>query len=120
MATAPAAKHGHGPYLCPDCSTTVQWTTTKAGKRYLANVGDYGRGYRRFRGPHTAERCAQVAARLAESLEQHARYARTQRAMTIMHRWTMVYGDEFRAWAAEDQPAAAAHYETLTARLGLW
>ena len=106
-------------FNCDECGTLVGYARTNKGIRYLANWSrEYDNGARYRRGPH-AETCANQKAVRDGMLAREAAHAKMVRAIEIMRRWTIVYGDDFRAWAREDQEAARAHFASHSERLGL-
>ena len=105
-------------FHCDECGTLVGWATTRDGVRYLANLSrEYQNGARYRRGAHH-KTCADSKAAREERRAAEAKWQAGQTAVRIMHRWTAVYGDDFRAWVQVDQEAARAHYDALTSRLG--
>ena len=113
-------------FNCDKCGTLVGYAHTAKGIRYLANWShEYENGARYRRGAHY-KTCADAEAARDERRAAQAKWEAEQaaareaaRPLRILHRWTFVYGDEFRAWSAKDPEAAGAHFEAHCKRLGL-
>src|SRR5690606_2372726 len=101
---------------CDACGAPVAWAVTEAGARYLADLSrEYANGVRYSRGAHRDTCDARQAARDAQCAAEAAHKA-TERRMVAFGRWSALYREEIRAWAAVDPEAASAHIDAALER----
>ena len=104
------------PLTCDTCGAPVAWAVTQSGARYLADLSrEYANGVRYSRGAHRDTCDARQAARDAQRGAEAARKA-AERRMVAFGRWSALYREEIRAWAATDPEAASAHIDAALER----